>query len=111
MFYVDAALDPSSIRMEPEMMSSMGVWKTCVLRGSGFGSRLDPDGSGNDVKHGCLENMCFTWTRLWIQVGSACVSVCVCVCVCLCMIRCGMSLTSQSKNVHKQTRLICHPLM
>ena len=83
MFYVDAALDPSSIRMEPEMMSSMGVWKTCVLRGSGFGSRLDPDGSGNDVKHGCLENMCFTWTRLWIQVGSACVSVCVCVCVCV----------------------------
>ena len=79
MFYVDAALDPSSIRMEPEMMSSMGVWKTCVLRGSGFGSRLDPDGSGNDVKHGCLENMGFMCTRLWIQVGSAWIHIKQCV--------------------------------
>ena len=36
-----------------------------------MGSVGDPHGSGNDVKHGCMENMCFTWTRLWIQVQSA----------------------------------------
>ena len=46
--------------MDPEMMSSMGVWETLVLRRRGFGSSLDPHGSGNDDVYSLFLSLSFS---------------------------------------------------
>ena len=46
-----ACSDPGRIHLDPERLTSMGVWKTLVLRGRGVRGWSDPLGSGRLPMH------------------------------------------------------------